>query len=390
MSLLQVPAAPVPAPAKPSRYAYADNLKVLLVVGVIVAHATMAWTDNEAWVLEEPPVREPLLTLLNLAALVGVLFAMATFFLIAGAFTPRSLARKGLRRFLVDRTVRLGVPLLFFLLALAPFVEYADTSNTGGWDKGIPSFVTYIWRHPSPGPTWFLEVLLLLSVGYALIRTVLPRRTTAPEPVRGRYLLAAAVFVAIMSYLIRFAVPLGEELHHVPQVRDIFAGQAPAWVIGFALGVAGAERGWFDRISPAMSRRLCYVAWSATAGVLIVATLTVGAMGADVEELFGGGTWQSLVLAVLEGAIVATMPMWLFDVFRRRVNHQGRLMRAMGRAAFAAFILHQLVLVGTVLATRYVAWPPEVEFLAATALGVIGSFGIGALLVRLPGVSRIL
>lgn len=93
---------------------------MLLVVGVIVGHVTMAWTSNEAWVLEEPPVREPLLTLLKLTALVGVLFAMTAFFLIAGAFTPRSLAGKGLRRFLLDRTVRLGVPLVFFLLALAP------------------------------------------------------------------------------------------------------------------------------------------------------------------------------------------------------------------------------------------------------------------------------
>ncbi len=37
-----------------SRYAFADNLKLLLVIGVIVGHATMAWTENEVWVLEEP------------------------------------------------------------------------------------------------------------------------------------------------------------------------------------------------------------------------------------------------------------------------------------------------------------------------------------------------
>jgi peptidoglycan/LPS O-acetylase OafA/YrhL len=62
----------------------------------------------------------------------------------------------------------------------------------------------------------------------------------------------------------------------------------------------------------------------------------------------------------------------------------------MGRAAFAAYLLHQVVLIGTVLATRHVGWPPELEWLAATALAVIGSFGIGALFVRLPGVSHVL
>jgi fucose 4-O-acetylase-like acetyltransferase len=181
MSLQAAP--PVGAPTKP-RYAYADNLKVLLVAGVIVGHVTMAWTVNEAWVLDEPPVREPLLTLLNLVALVGVLFAMAAFFLIAGAFTPRSLERKGLRRFLVDRTLRLGVPLVFYLVALAPFVEYVD-SDFAGWDQGFPAFVTYIWRHPAPGPMWFLEVLLLFSVVYAVGPDGSPETHDGSDPDAG-------------------------------------------------------------------------------------------------------------------------------------------------------------------------------------------------------------
>jgi hypothetical protein len=383
MSLPQVTDLTVVAPAKPPRYAYADNLKVMLVAGVIVGHVTMAWTLNEAWVLDEPPVREPLLTLLNLVALVGVLFAMAAFFLIAGWFTPRSLERKGLRRFLVDRTLRLGVPLVFYLVALAPFVEYVD-SDFVGWNQGFPAFVTYIWRHPAPGPMWFLEVLLLFSVVYAIVRTVLPKRTMTPTPVQARYLLAAGLFVAVMSYAIRVGAPVGEEVS-----EDLYLAQAPAWVTGFMLGIVGAECGWIDRISPATSRRLFHVAWSAVAGVVIVVAVTVGAMGGDIDDFFGGGTWQSLSLAVLEGALVVAMPLWLLDVFRRRVNHQGRLMQRTSRAAFAAFVVHQVVAIGAVLATRYVSWPPEVEFPVAATLAVIVSFGVGSLLAQLPGVSRI-
>ena len=367
----------------PQRVAHADNLKVLLVVGVIVAHATMAWTDNDAWVLEEPPVREPLLTLLNLTALVGVSFAMATFFLIAGTFTPRSLERKGLRRFVVDRTVRFGVPLVFYMLALGPIVEFVDAEDNAGWNKGFWAFVKHSWRHPAPGPLWFLEVLLVFSVVYAVVRTVLSRRTTTSEPLNARYLLAAGIAAAAAFYAVRLVVTFEEEVG-----QDLFIGQAPAWVTAFAIGVVGGERGWFEQIPPAMSRRLFQVAWSAVACVVIVVSVNVGAMGADIEEFWGGGTWQSAVLAVLQAALVVAMSIWLLDVFRRRVDHQGRLMRSMSRAAFAAFIVHQVVLVGTVLATRHVDWPPEVEFPAAAALAVIGSFGIGTLLVRLPRVSH--
>ncbi len=367
----------------PTRSYYADNLKVLLVVGVIVGHALMAWTDNEAWVLEEPPVREPLLTLLNLAALVSVLFAMPLFFLIAGRFTPRSLARKGLRRFLVDRTIRLGAPLVFYLLALAPIVEFVDVGDNAGWHQGFPAFVGHAWLHPAPGPTWFLEVLLLFSVVYAVGRTVAPRGPTPPTQVRARHLLAAGLCVAVAAYAIRLVVPFDDE-----PFQDMFVAQSPGWLAGFILGVVGAERGWLDRIPRPLSHRLFQIAWAAVVGVVIVVAVDVGALGADITEFWGGGTWQSLVLALLQAALVVAMSLWLFDVFRRRVDRRGRLMGEMSRAAFVAFIVHQVVLVGTVLATRHVGWPPEIELLTAAPLAVVGSFGIGALLVRIPGLSR--
>lgn len=86
---------------------------------------------------------------------------------------------------------------------------------------------------------------------------------------------------------------------------------------------------------------------------------------------------------------MVAMSFWLIDAFRRRFDHQGRLAQQLSRAAFAAFLVHQIVLVGLVLASRHVPWPPEVKHTCVAVLGVLGSFAIGALLVRLPGVSRI-
>ncbi len=53
------------------RHAYIDNPKVVLVVGVIVGHATMAWTGVGDRVFDEPHVREPLLSILTLLAMIG-------------------------------------------------------------------------------------------------------------------------------------------------------------------------------------------------------------------------------------------------------------------------------------------------------------------------------
>lgn len=366
-----------------SRAAWADNLKVVLVIGVIVAHVTIAWTGVGSWVFTEGPVREPLFSLLVLAS-GGSLFGLAVFFMIAGMFTPRSLERKGLRRFLIDRTLRLGVPMLFFIVVLAPFVEWADPERAG-WDRGFAAYTVEVvwWSWPVPpswGPTWFLAVLLLFSVVYAVARQLVPSRP-ATTPLRRRHLVAAAAAVALVSWLVRFEIPVGEE------VGRLALGQAPAWFTGFALGVAGAERGWFEPIQPAIARWARRVGMAAIVGAALVIG-TAGVLGADLDAFAGNGTWQSLVLAVIEGVLVVAMPLWLVDVFRRRFDHQGRLAREVSRAAFAAFLVHQIVLVGLVLASHAVLWPPEAEWLGVSVLGVLVSFGVGALVTRIPAIGR--
>jgi len=205
------------------------------------------WAAVEQWVFEEPKVREPLLSLLTAVEAVGPMSGMAFFFLIAGILTPGSLARKGLRRFLVDRAVRLGVPMLFFMIVLSPVVEYVDPGNAG-WDRGFPRFAVHVWVHLLPGPTWFLGVLLAFSALYALARRAVPARSRAATPVRARDLVAAAAAVAVASYLVRLSVPIGAERWHLG------VAQAPGWTVGFLLGVVGGERNWFDRIRPSMSR----------------------------------------------------------------------------------------------------------------------------------------
>ncbi len=349
--------------------------------GVIVGHATMAWTGVGTWVFDEPHVREPLLSILILLSVIGALFAIPLFFLLAGAFTPPSLERKGLWRFLIDRALRLGLPMVFFIIFLSPIIEYVDP-DSAGWDGGFASFALHIWWPPAPGPTWFLGVLLVFSIGYAVVRNIRPRRHTGATVPGVRHLMAVAGIIALTSWLVRFSVPLGHE------VWRLALGQAPGWMAGFTLGALGAERGWFNPIDPRLARRMGLIAWSAVAGVALFIGAAM-AVGGDIDDFAGGGTWQSMGVAVLEGVLIVSMSLWLLDFFRRRFNHQSRNAQLLSRAAYGAFVLHQLVVVGLVLATRLVPWPPEVEYLATALLGVAGSFGLAALLLRVPGVARI-
>ena len=371
-------------PALGARQAYADNLKVALVCGVIVAHVTMAWADlRGAWVFSEPAVREPLLSILKLATIVGAFFGMPLFFWIAGIFTPASLDRKGLRRYAVDRTLRLLIPSLLFVLLLTPPIEYLDP-EAAGWTAGFWAFVPHVWSlwPPAPGPTWFLGVLWVLSLMYGLARTVWPRRTRRRQLLRWQHLLIAAATVAVASYVLRLFVPMGHEVWHLT------LAQAPGWVVGFGIGVLGGERGWFRSLDPDLARGVRRVAWLAMALCVVVVAVSASTVGTDV--LFGGGTWQSLGLAALEGTIMVTVGFWLIDVFQRRFHSQGRLGLELSRGAYAAFLVHQIVLVGLVLASRLVLWPQEIKYVQVAVLGVAISFAFGSVLTRVPGLSRII
>ncbi|WP_353510390.1 acyltransferase [Intrasporangium sp.] len=365
--------------ARPRR-AWADHLKVVLVAGVIVAHATMAWTGMDTWVFNETPVREPLLTVLLLIAAIAALFGMALFFLVAGYFTPRSLQRKGFTRFVADRALRLLVPMAAFVVLLSPPIEYVDPQNAG-WTGGFWEFVPHIWWPPVPGPTWFLGVLFGFSLLYALLRSV-RKGLEAGRPLRLAQLLMGAVAVAVAAFLIMIQAPLGVEVWHLA------LAQLPGWVAGFTIGVLAAEHAWLP-LDRDLARRIRVVAWlSLVAGVVLMIFSEVTGMG--IEPFLGGGTWQSAVLASIQAVMVMTVPLWVVDLFWRRFDQQpGRFGRALGRSAFAAFLVHQSVLVALVLGVRLLHWPPEAAYVTASTLAVTMSFALGWLLTRVPGVSRI-
>ena len=374
---------PVTRSGDGARFLWADNLRIVLVAGVIVAHTTMAWTHVGNWVFLEPLVRDPLLSVLSLAAVTAGLFGMPLFFLVAGYFTPTSLSRKGLRGFVTDRAVRLLLPMLAFALLLSPPIEFVDPQNAG-WTGGFVDFLPHVLWVPVPGPTWFLGVLFVFSVGYGLLRQLRPLRPR-PDGASGapttRSLLALALVVAAAGFPIMAVAPLGQE------VWRLAVAQAPAWLAGFALGVVARERGWLP-LHRGLARRIRSTAWLAMCGCVLVFVVTSLA-GTDLTLLLGGGSWQSAVVAILEGLLVVFASLWVVDLFQRRFDAQGARGAVLARASYGAFLVHQGVLVALVLASHALAWPPEVSYVAVTTAGVVGSFAVGVLLTHVPGIRRV-
>src|SRR5579862_7999336 len=97
----------------PQRDFYIDRLRSAMTMLVIFHHTAITYGAMGGWFYHERKTSgAPSSLLLTLFCATNQAYFMGFFFLLAGFFTPGSLERKGYRRFIIDRFLRLGLPLL--------------------------------------------------------------------------------------------------------------------------------------------------------------------------------------------------------------------------------------------------------------------------------------
>jgi hypothetical protein len=360
-----------------SRLAYLDALKVLLVLGVIAMHSAITYGLDGSWYLESyDEMSRAVVGAVTILLGTGWLFGLGLFFLIAGRMTSPSLGRKGPARFAKDRLVRLGVPLVIYTLLVSPVLEYvAYRENDGGTRALWPFAREQVW-HLAPGPTWFLEALLVFSLGYTLLRVL---RSEQRPPVwrrlARREVAAAALTIAVGAFVVHLVFPIGSEQVHVQ------LAMFPQYVVLFSLGCAAGRRGWLETIGPGLRRQLGIAGLSAALAFPLV--LWAGGFfdGGAAEDRFAGGPhWQAAGGALLEGVIATCISLWAVAHFRAHEERYFRpLIRRMAPSAYGAFIVHPPILVGIALALGPLPVPAELKFVVLLVGGAAASFGLTAL-----------
>jgi hypothetical protein len=368
------------------RLAYLDNLKTVLIAGIIASHAVMGYATFGSWTYQDfqevtlSDVVEKVYAILFV--LFGGLFLMALFFLISGLLTEGSLARKGSTRFVSDRLIRLGVPLAVYTLVVWPLLEYAlfgPLLHRGFWDS-----VTDTDPVLDNGPMWFVGVLLLFSVALVAWRGLFPPPPPSDEPVRWRHLVALALAVGVATFGLRIVLPVDSN-----QPLNLHLWGWPEYIATFGLGIAAARRGWLRPVPPALARRCGIAALAATLAIVIVA-VSADVRGLEQEAYFGGWGLLPLVWGMAEGVLAVTGPIWVLAFVQRHLNGTGQLRRAMARSSYAAFMLQGPVIVALELALRPIDLSGDVKALLVATLGIVGSFALAWPLITRTPLRRIL
>jgi peptidoglycan/LPS O-acetylase OafA/YrhL len=367
---------------------YIDNLRSAMTALVILHHTAIMYGAIGGWFWHEvQPSRSPSSILLILFCTTNQAYFMGFFFLLAGYFTPASLERKGYARFIADRFLRLGLPLLTFCVILGPLTVAIVSAAEG--DGFWPAIVS-LWRRKEfiNGPLWFAQALLIFSLVYcgwrAALGSPLVQSQQTPKPTPAyRWWLAGALAVGAASLAVRQFVPVGQN------VVGLQLAYFPGYIFLFAVGVAAWRFDWLRQLSWQRARpwiRTLFIAWPCLPiGVMILKAVN-GASSADTSS---GLSWAAILYAFWEPFVAwGLIAAWLL-VFREQLNQPSTFWSWLNRRAYAVYIIHPPVLVGIGLLLHGWTAPALVKFVAVGCLAISLTWLASDPLVRLPGIRRV-
>ena len=375
-------------PSTAKRVLFFDQIKALMIALVIAVHVFLAflgdWLGVHIGMSSSP---HPLFV----GVAVWVMsfsntFFMCMLFLLSGYFVPRSVHKKGVLRYLQDRLLRLGLPFMGGMLLIN------NLSVLLGRLSPASPLATLPWRDMPLNHVmvlWFLLVLFAFDLLYcAWVRLRGDRfaiDTSVPTP-KLRSWLISAVVLAFLELLMVRQTDLWSVLVRSPldglgvQGMHVFT-----YAFLFFLGCKASFHRWLERLDAHL-----VVRWFRFSVVLALSLLVL-----DVVLAFNGAiSTQAGKLSVLVSllnpfigwGVMAYLLLW----FQRNENRCGQWLATAGVDSFGAYIIHPLVLVVVLEAIGFIGLNHWLIYLAATALGIVISFGLSHQLRRIPAIAKVI
>jgi len=372
-------------PKTRSRLSYLDNLRIYLTVLVIVHHSSIAFGGGGDWAIKDPSVDAISPIFLGFFTAVNQSYFMSAFFLLAGYFTPRSLEKKGPASFLIDRLIRLGIPLLVYTTLI---ININQLLVQVVWMKKPFS---WLWEY-DPGHLWFLQALLLFAVIYVVYRRFsdgdLSQKRLQVFPDRfptNRALIFTIAVLAILTFAVRIFIPIGE------WIAGFQLGHFVHYIFCFFIGILAYRGDWFSRLQKSQARL-----WGILALVMLPLFFGLGALAVALEgevqlvKFLGGAYWQSFAYSIWESAMLIAVLTFLLYFFQERVSQAGPFARTLAASVYTVYIIHQTLVIAVDILFVPISIPTILKFVFVSIISVPLCFGLGILTRKFPYAQRVL
>lgn len=388
-----------------TRHHYIDNLRVTVIMFVVLLHLAVTYSGLGLWYYNEKVSHDFYSQIFfgifqaNLQA-----FSMGMLFFVAGYFTPGSFSRKGFGRFVKDRFVRLGLPSLFYLLVITPFMcwfELPPNMFTGSATSFSEFYRNYFlsggFHLLGIGPMWFAVALLIFSFVYACILSIIPGTgMTGCKEGSGsfKFLVILGALVSAGAFLLRLAFPIGSM---VWGMQLCFFSQ---YIILFLAGIWAFHTNFLDRITVTAGRGWLAAGLVLGVGGLFALKLMAGIMDFHTHtvrpisawgKFAGGVSLLSILYAVWESFVAVFMTAGLLVFFRENLNFTNRFIQKLSDSSFAVYMFHPPIIIAITLIMRGMAAGPVVKWAIAGLLSIPVCFYLAYyVLLRTPVLKRIL
>lgn len=364
-----------------SRLWYIDNLRIFLISLVVLHHLSITYGAPGSWYYNETEAGFPEIIPMLLFVVTNQSFFMGMFFFISAFFILPSLKRKGTGKFLKDRLIRLGIPLLFFYFILSPFTVFLHHRFIQGEEVSLIDF----WINQKGtgfGPLWFVEALLLFTLVFLLVK---PLKLNREIPFPGTVvILMAAFIVGFIQFIIRIWLPVGWSMPFTNFQFPFFV----QYVFLFAFGIVAYQNNWLRSVSFKAGKN-----WFLFAQVIIfIAFPSVFILGGSIsgaDKFMGGETWQSFFYAILEQILGFSLIVGLFGMAGRLVNRQGKITKQLSGSAYGVFVFHTPVIVAISVVFSEWQTSPLLKFVVLAPLALTACFTLAWLFRKIPGVKEI-
>ncbi len=369
-----------------------DALKAALTLLVIFHHTAITYGATGGWFYRElQPDASFRSSLLTFFCAVNQAYFMGFFFLLSGYFTPAAFERKGAVKFLQERLIRLGIPLVFFGFVLGPLTAAIAGTVRG---KGIGAALLSLWSRGTfiLGPLWFAEALLLFSIAFVLGHSVRGERTDAkgkgtPEGAEASYpstgaILAAAVVTGLIAFVVRLYIPVGRE------IWGLQLGYFPSYILLFAVGCLASKGHRLENFPQERARHLKTLAWFTLPALYPLISLS---RRFPILEGSAAGGWNlpSFLYAMWEPLVATGIILALLQYSLKRFRTMPPALRPLSRGAFCIYIIHPVVLVSIAIAVRDLALPPLIKFFLVGSLACLACYFLAGWILRAPLVRQI-
>jgi glucans biosynthesis protein C len=367
------------------RLAYLDRLKVFMTVLVVLHHTAITYGGSGSWYYNEHQENDIAIGLLSTFTAVNQSFFMGLFFFISGFVTPASYDKKGANRFIKERLIRCGIPIIIFMLVLDPLLGYVSSGYQGSmasylidWKNLLQGFNNF-----AVGPLWYLFALLLFFAAYTVFRMLTAgRATNTTLSLTTRLIASYIVIVAVANFIVRLAFPVGEE------VLNLQLAYFPAYIGLFIGGVAAYRGNWLEQLTDAAARK-----WRKVVIVLVI-LLPVGmVLGGALEgdtSFEGGMTWQSAFYSLIDPLLGLGISYMLLVWFRKRWNDAPTKAAGwLSANAFLVYIIHALILTYVSYSLRDILLNPLLKFVLIGCVVLPVCFIAAAVIRQIPGIKRV-